>query len=162
LLLAFIEKLIKDEIELSVITSSSTSGISGQIKTPVSGSSFKWVMSIGQQVTMTGSIFSPIWPFDRICIRVRYGIKSKELFFLKTQDLKQIKDGQYDFETKIKFFSSKLWSSSVKVQVDLCWIFKQDCFLGEMERNPENGLLVLDRTHYDCNSRVPNSTVNIC
>ena len=69
-------------------------------------------MSIGQQVTMTGSIFSPIWPFDRICIRVRYGIKSKELFFLKTEDLKQIKDGQYDFETKIKFFSSKLWSSS--------------------------------------------------
>ena len=50
----------------------------------------------------------------------------------------------------------------VKVQVDLCWIFKQDCFLGEMERNPENGLLVLDRMHYDCNSRVPNSTVNIC
>jgi len=162
LLLAFIEKLIKDEIELSVITSSSTSGISGRIKTPVSGSSFKWVMSIGQQVTMTGSIFSPIWPFDRICIRVRYGIKSKELFFLKTEDLKQIKDGQYDFETKIKFFSSKLWSSSVKVQVDLCWIFKQNCFLGEMERNPENGLLVLDRTNYDCTSRVPNSTVNIC
>ena len=64
---------------------------------------------------MTGSIFSPIWPFDRICIRVRYGIKSKELFFLKTEDLKQIKDGQYDFETKIKFFSSKLWSSSGKV-----------------------------------------------
>ena len=69
-------------------------------------------MSIGQQVKMTGSIFSSICPFDRICIRVRYGIKSKELFFLKTQDLKQIKDGQFDFETKIKLFSSKLWSSS--------------------------------------------------
>ena len=72
-------------------------------------------MSIGQQVKMTGSIFSSICPFDRICIRVRYGIKSKELFFLKTQDLKQIKDGQFDFETKIKLFSSKLWSSSGKV-----------------------------------------------
>ena len=82
---------------------------------PQNNFSVKWVMSIGQQVTMTGSIFSPIWPFDRICIRVRYGIKSKELFFLKTEDLKQIKDGQYDFETKIKFFSSKLWSSSGKV-----------------------------------------------
>ena len=69
-------------------------------------------MSIGQQVTLTGTIYSPVWPFDRICLRVRYGLKSKEIFFLKTSDFKQIKDGQFDFDTKIKFFSNKIWSSS--------------------------------------------------
>jgi len=162
LLLAFIEKLIKDEIELSVIISSSTKGISGVIKSPAPGSNFKWVMSIGQSVTVSGTVNCPVVPFDKICLRLRYGIKHKELFFPQMTHFTRKSSDEYDFETKIKFYSDKIWSSTVKVQFELCWVFEQSCFLGEMDRNPENGLLLLDKTHYDCTSRVPNSTVNIC
>jgi len=161
LLLAFIGKLIKEETDLKVITSSSIRGISATIDSPVNGT-FKWTVEIGHMIKVRGSFRGPLTPVDRLCLRVKYGIDQSQLFFVKEDDLTRVDEQKWTFETKVRLTSSKTWSPAVKFDIQLCWVFNQTCFLGEIDANPEMNLLKLDARSYDGSSRNPSSVTHLC
>jgi len=162
LLLAFLEKLINEKFELSVIQSRSTQGISGKIVSPASTSTFKWVVSIGQMVKISGQVKSPVNPINKLCIRVAYGIEKTGLFFIQFKNLTKLRENEYEFQIQVPFSSNQVWPTAVKIDVELCWVYGQSIFLGEMDQNPDKGLLTLHRTKFECSSRLPNTTVRIC
>ena len=126
---------------------------------------------------MRGSFRGPISPIDRLCLLVKYGIDKSAAFFVKENDLQRNDEQKWSFETPVRLLSSKIWSpagklfdcklesnifSSVKFEIELCWVFNQNCFLGEIDGNPESNLLKLDHRSFEGSSRHPSSVVNLC
>ena len=189
LLLAFIGKLIKEETSLKVITSGSIRGIQATIESPSSSAncklwpripfypvSVKWTVGIGHTIKVRGSFRGPISPIDRLCLLVKYGIDKPAAFFIKEADLQRVDDQKWSFETPVRLLSSKIWSPAgkapfyvqnqpfclVKFEIELCWVFSQNCFLGEIDGNPASNLLKLDHRSFEGSSRHPSSVVNLC
>jgi hypothetical protein len=98
---------------------------------------------------------------DRLVFRVRYGIGKFSLFFIKENDLRKVDDNEYELTRQIELVSKIIWASPVRVDVQLCYLFRQDCFLGESHSNPVKSLLLLDSISLECTSRQPNGSVPI-
>ena len=93
--------------------------------------------------------------------RVRYGIAKDELFFLNSTHLRRTGHNEYEVERQIELTSRIVWPAAVRVDVELCWTFNQQCFLGESQQNPRNGLITLDKISLDCFARQPNGSVSL-
>ena len=86
----------------------------------------KWTVGIGQSVKVRGSYRGPMSPVGRMCIRVKYGIDDSAVFNIRQDELDQIDDEKWSFETVVRLCSNKVWSPSgkdilidTKISVDL-------------------------------------------
>ena len=73
----------------------------------------------------------------------------------------QVKFGPQPVSYSIVQLESNIFSL-VKFEIELCWVFNQNCFLGEIDGNPESNLLKLDHRSFEGSSRHPSSVVNLC
>ena len=100
-------------------------------------------------------------PQGKLVFRVRYGIGKHTLFFISSSNLRRIDQNEFELTREIELKSKVVWLNPVRVDVELCWIFDQSCFLGESHSNPVKGLLLLDKISLECSARLPNGSVSL-